>query len=118
MKKPTLSEALALSASLHIPLHPVFTYFWSNLTSVEQVEKLRQWLLKSEIQGNDNLAEKVVGENDAEVKKSLEQICLPHKVADGKIIVEGDDAAAFALSLGYKVPCTQGHLKPRLFWKL
>lgn len=113
MKKPTLSEALTLSASLHIPLHPMFTYFWSNLTSVEQVEKLRQWLLKSEIQGNDNLAEKVVGENDAEVKHSLEQICLPHTVADGKITVEGDDAGAFALSLGYKVPCTLGSIQAK-----
>jgi len=105
-EKPTLNEAVTLSLNLHIPLHPVFTYFWSNLTSHEQLEKLHQWLLKSEIQDKDNFAKRIVGENDNEVKRGLEQIYLPHRVSDGKIMIEGDDATAFALSLGYKVPCT------------
>jgi len=106
-KKPTLAEAVMLSMQLHIAFHPAFTHFWSNLTSLEQLEKLRQWVLKSEIQDREDLAERIIGEADAEVKKALEQIYLPHRVSDGKIIVEGDDAASLALSLGYKVPCSE-----------
>ena len=104
--KPSLSEAVVLSLKLHIPLHPVFTFFWPNLASTEQLEKMRQWLLKSEIEDKDDVAQRIVGEYDGEVKQGLELICIPHRVSDGKITIEDDDAGAFALSLGYKVPCS------------
>jgi DNA polymerase II large subunit len=101
--KPNLSEAVVLSLRLHIPLHPVFTYFWSNLASAEQIEKMRQWLLKSKIEEQNDVAKKIVGEYDVNVKQSLELIYVPHKVSDRRIMIEDDDAGAFALSLGYKV---------------
>jgi len=99
--KPNISEAIALSLALHVPLHPCFTFFWSNLASIEELKLLRKWLLDSEIQREDDFVRKIVGEIEANVKLALETICLPHRVLDGKITVEGDYAYAFAFCLGY-----------------
>ena len=99
--KPNLREAIALSLTLHVPLHPCFTFFWSNLASIEELKMLREWLLNSELQREDGLVRRIVGEIEANVKLALETICLPHRVLDGKITVEGDCAHAFAFCLGY-----------------
>lgn len=98
---PTFNEAIGLSLGLHIPLHPTYTFCWSNLLSLEQLEKTRTWLLTCEIQAEDRFATKVVGELNGDVKRCLELIGLPHRVIEGKVIIQGDDAAAFALCLGY-----------------
>ncbi|MDH5754688.1 MAG: DNA polymerase II large subunit, partial [Candidatus Bathyarchaeota archaeon] len=99
--KPNLREAIALSLTLRVPLHPCFTFFWSNLASIEELKMLREWLLNSELQREDGLVRRIVGEIEANVKLALETICLPHRVLDGKITVEGDCAHAFAFCLGY-----------------
>jgi DNA polymerase II large subunit len=103
--KPSFTETAKLSSTLHVPLHPSFTYPWSNLASAEEIKRLRQWLLKSEITREKNVVTKVVGENEADVKKALEAAWLPHKVSDGKIMVEGEDAQAFAFCLGAETSC-------------
>ncbi|MDH7477274.1 MAG: DNA polymerase II large subunit, partial [Candidatus Bathyarchaeota archaeon] len=100
--KPTIQEAITLSLALHVPLHPSFTFFWSNLRSVEALEQLRSWLLNSKVQKEGNLVCEIVGEVRTLVKQALETICLPHKVSEDKIIIEGADAHAFAFSLGYE----------------
>jgi len=100
--KPTVKEAIALSLALHVPLHPSFTFFWSNLSSVEEVKLLRNWVLNSEIQREDGVVRKIVGEMETSVKQALEMIYLPHKVSGGKIVIEGDDAYAFASCLRYE----------------
>ncbi|MGC8962143.1 MAG: DNA polymerase II large subunit, partial [Candidatus Bathyarchaeia archaeon] len=74
--KPTPEEALKLSRSLKIPLHPSYTYFW------ELAEPREILLLRSEI------AEAVKGETPGElrmalreeVKLLLERLCIPHRV--------------------------------------
>lgn len=98
--KPNFHEASSLSSVLHVPLHPAFTFFWSNLSSVEALEVLRKWLLSSEICAGNSRVCKVLGDMDTNVKTALEAICLPHQIIDGKIIVEGDDACALTLCLG------------------
>jgi len=99
--KPNSSEAIALSSTLQVPLHPSFTFFWSNLASLEELELLRNWLVNSEIVCEDGFVRRIVGKAGSDVKKTLETICLPHKVLNGKIVVEDDDAHAFAFCLGY-----------------
>lgn len=99
--RPNIKEAIALSSMFHIALHPSFTFFWSNLSSAEELKLLRKWLLSCEIQGEDGNVHKIVGETDANVKHALEMICLPHRVADCRIVVEDEDAHAFAFCLGY-----------------
>ena len=99
--KPCFKEAIALSLSLGVPLHPYFTFFWSNLTSIMELELLRKWLAGSEMQHGDGAICKIVGEIEANVKHSLEMIYLPHKILNGKIIIENENASAFAFSLGH-----------------
>ncbi|MGQ9506475.1 MAG: DNA polymerase II large subunit [Candidatus Bathycorpusculaceae bacterium] len=100
--KPIIQEAITLSLTLHVPLHPAFTFFWSNLRSIKELEQLRSWLLNSKIQKEAGLVCEIVGDLQNNVKQALELLCLPHKVSDGKIIIEGADAYAFAFSLGYE----------------
>jgi len=99
--KPNSSEAIALSSTLHVPLHPSFTFFWSNLASLEELELLRTWLVNSEIICTDGFVRRIVGKAESNLKKTMETIYLPHKVLNDKIVVEDDDAHAFAFCLGY-----------------
>jgi DNA polymerase II large subunit len=106
--KPNIREATALSSLLNIPLHPCFTYFWSNLSSAEEVRLLKDWLLDSQVQVEGGAVREIVGRVDARTKRALELICLPHRVLGGNIVIEGDDAQAFALSLGFGHQCNLG----------
>jgi len=101
--KPNSSEAIALSSTLRVPLHPSFMFFWSNLASLEELELLRTWLVDSEIVCEDGFVRRIAGKAESNVKKAMETICLPHKVLNDKIVVEDDDAHAFAFCLGYDV---------------
>ena len=101
VEKPDAKEAISISQKLHVPLHPSFTFFWSDVSSINGLQTLMKWLHESEVQCEDHVARRITGGMDAEVKRILQAIYLPHKVLDGKIIIEGDDAHAFAFCLGY-----------------
>jgi len=103
--KPSAKEAADLSVNLHIPLHPAFTFFWSNLASVEELKLLKLWLLKAEIKCEGDLVSEIVGEMDTSVKQSLESLCLPHKLSGSKIVIGGEEAHAFAFCLGHGNQC-------------
>lgn len=102
--KPCVKEAIALSSVLNVPLHPSFTFFWTSFASLEELRLLRNWLLASEIRHEGDFVYEIAGELEANIKNSLETICLPHNVSDGKIIIRGEDAHAFAFCLGYGKP--------------
>jgi len=57
---PTAKEAMLLSLHLKVPLHPKYTFFWSNLSSAAEVALLRDWLLASEVVLENELAHRVV----------------------------------------------------------
>jgi DNA polymerase II large subunit len=99
--EPTAKEAVALSLHLTVPLHPKFTFFWSNLSSVQEVEMLRKWLADSEVLLEDGTVHKIVGTIEPSVSQALRKILAPHRLLDGKIVLEGEDACAFAFCLGY-----------------
>ena len=99
--KPSVMEAISLALAFYVPLHPSFTFFWSNLSSIVELQMLIKWLLNSEVYHENDGACKIAGEMEPNIKKALESICLPHKVLNGKIIIEGDEAYAFAFCLGY-----------------
>ena len=103
--KPNFAEAMTLASTLKLPLHPAFTFFWSNLTSVDDITLLRKWLLNSEVQTEDGFVRRITGEIDPSVKHSLELICLPHRITAGKIAIANEDAQALAFCLGYASPC-------------
>lgn len=102
--KPSLREAAALATFFGVPLHPAYTFFWSNLSSVEELDRLRKWLQLSEVRRQNGDISEIVGENDPKVKAAVEAIYLPHRIQDNTIIVEGEDAQAFALCLGFDKP--------------
>jgi DNA polymerase II large subunit len=100
-KKPTAKEAIALSSRCNTPLHPRYTFFWSNLASIQEFENLRKWLADAEVKLEDRIACRIVGNQDENVIQALRKIFLPHTVVEDKIIIEEEEAAAFAFCLGY-----------------
>jgi DNA polymerase II large subunit len=99
--KPTAKEAILLSLHFNVPLHPAFTFFWSGISSVQDVEMLRKWLSTAEVTHEAGFANKIVGPMETNVAQALRKIFAPHTVIDGKIFLEGDDSCAFAFCLGY-----------------
>jgi DNA polymerase II large subunit len=99
--KPTAKEAILLSLHFNVPLHPNVTFFWSNLSSIQEVEILRKWLSNAEVTIEDGTARKIVGVMEPNVAQSLRKIFAPHNLQAGKILIEGEDACAFAFCLGY-----------------
>jgi DNA polymerase II large subunit len=96
----TGKEAMMMSQQLGTPLHPKFTLFWSNLTSVTELRVLKEWLSNAEVVLEDGCANKIAGVFDPNVTQILGRVFAPHKVSEGKIILEGSDAFALAFSLG------------------
>jgi DNA polymerase II large subunit len=109
--RPSVNEAIHLSLNLGLPLHPRYTFFWSSLCSVQEVDLLRKWLISSEIALDDGSVCGIVGKATEEAIGLLRKILVPHKVSEGKILVGGEDATALAFSLGYEnskpVDCPQ-----------
>ena len=99
--KPSVKEAIVLSSCLGIPFAPSCTLFWGSISNVQEVELLRQWFTACEVTIEDGVANKIVGQISDTVIDSLRKIFAQHKLLDGKIILEGEDAAALAFSLGY-----------------
>ena len=99
--KPTVKEAVALSSFLGIPLAPNCTLFWGNLSNLQDVDLLRQWFTACEVEMEDGVASKIVGEASDAAINSLRKIFAQHKIVGGKIMLVGEDAAALAFSLGY-----------------
>jgi len=101
--KPSAQESISLSKNLKIPLHPLHTFFWSNI-SVEELMKIRSWLFLSKVTVKEDRVTLVKGRFDQSIKEVLEKICVPHNVAEDSICLEGDVACAFAFTLGFHNP--------------
>ncbi len=91
--KPVAREAVAIAERMQIPLHPSYSFFWSNIT-VEALQTLRQWLLNSQIERENHDISRIVGKMDFSVKETLEKLCLPHKVVKNQLVVVGEEAFA------------------------
>ena len=105
-------EAFELSRATALPLYPAFLYFWSDL-SLEELLSLAGALDSKDVSIEFDWfdVKKVtlplgLSSSGAEgvppitVKQVLETIGIPHKVREGTIIIEGDDAYAFLATLG------------------
>ena len=101
INKPSVKEAVLLSQCLSVPLHPSFIFFWTSLTNVQDIGLLKEWLESSEVELKDGVSCRIIGEVNDSVVGVLRKVFVPHKIIAGKILIEGEDAAAFAFSLGY-----------------
>ena len=99
--KPTVKEAIMLSLQLGVPFHPSSTFFWSSLSTVQEVELLKRWLTSSQVSFEDGVVCKILGEANEETVRLLRRILAPHRIRDKSILLEGQDAAALAFCLGY-----------------
>lgn len=80
---PSPEDALKISKTLDIPLHPRYTYSWSNIDP-KDVLRLRDWLLQaSPVQVGG--ASMMLRRFDAEVKGVLEKLLVPHEVVEDKL---------------------------------
>jgi len=70
------------------------------LSSVQDVDLLRKWLSTSEIGSKDGAVCKILGKNEPEVIQGLRKIFMPHKLIDGNVLIEGEEALSFAFCLG------------------
>jgi len=97
--KPSAREAIALSSTFKVPLHPFFTFFWSSISS-EEFQTLRKWLLDSERQIEASVVQEITGVKNKTIKGLLERICVPHEVVENKIKIKNGEAHTFAFCLG------------------
>ena len=79
-KTPTFVEAILLSKELKIPLHPKFLYYWDFITT-DDLKQITNPVLKSETEIHYEISKKQI----------LENLGIPHKVSNDKIIISGID---------------------------
>ncbi|WP_457554941.1 DNA polymerase II large subunit [Candidatus Pyrohabitans sp.] len=80
-KVPSEEEALELSMKLGVPLHPRYTYFYHDVTK-EDLKALAEWVFTGKIQ-DDALVLEMSPE-----KRVLELLCVPHRVVEGRVVLE------------------------------
>jgi DNA polymerase II large subunit len=99
--KPTVEEAELLSIIFQIPLHPAYTFYWSNLSNVEQVLLLKEWLSKANVSLSSKEKYSVVGPLNNKITTILRQLFVPFNLSSCNLLLEGEIAYAFCLNLGY-----------------
>jgi DNA polymerase II large subunit len=102
----TANEAVLMSQRLRIPLHPKFTFFWSNLDSVQEVKLLQDWLATTQVKVEESANVRIFGPTKPEAVQLLKRIFAPHRILDGKVMLDGENAFALVTSLGYGTPRT------------
>ncbi|MFW9852031.1 MAG: DNA polymerase II large subunit, partial [Candidatus Thorarchaeota archaeon] len=91
---PEPDIAIELSQILDIPLHPEYTYHWSNI-SLEDFSLSRKYVNENMDVQNQQLRIP----NEDKIKQILENLCVPHKIIDGFITLE-NHSFPLLLSLG------------------
>ncbi|MEM3421027.1 MAG: DNA polymerase II large subunit [Candidatus Hadarchaeum sp.] len=95
---PPAALAIKISEDLGVPLHPAYTYSYSEL-SVEELQELCTWLLRGEPTFVDGELKRLCLPMDLVPKRVLEEIGVPHKVIDNQVVIE-DHALPLCRSLG------------------
>lgn len=99
-------ESYKISKKLNIPLHPKYTFHWTALNEMKFLSLL-DWLNRAVIKKNEN--NKIIlplsyesKDKNIKLKRILEEIGIPHKVVSKEhVIIEGDWAVGFMISLGF-----------------
>lgn len=103
---PSAREAITMSRTFKAPLHPLYTYFWRNI-SFEELRLLKRWLLSAKVSVENAFACQTEGSRDGYIPRILEKIWVPYTVTENTISIDSnDDACALAYSLGLHNPET------------
>jgi DNA polymerase II large subunit len=81
-EKPCASDALRISETLGIPLHPKYIYDWRKL-DVDEILILRNWILRT--LENSYVDDEVYLKIVPECKRILEKALIPHKIIDNQL---------------------------------
>src|SRR5207245_7903137 len=84
--KPSARDALEISGSLGIPLHPIYTFFWDAIKPIE-LQYLRERILEFSRPSEDT----ILLPNDTMLKSLLERLCLTHRVQGDSIRIGQDE---------------------------
>jgi DNA polymerase II large subunit len=89
----SFDEAYRISEKYKVPLHPRYTYHWSDISK-------REFLNLVNAVGNAEISKERIIISDLSVKRTLELLGIPHKLIENKILVEKDWAKGLSYSLG------------------
>lgn len=110
-----LEDAIYISKTLGVPLHPNFIFFWSQL-SKEQFLSLLKWLEHAEIREDKLLLpfssmEKIKW---SDAKRALEIAAVEHKVSTAHVLLEPAVWKAFFTNLGLSDKNFKEKIKERI----
>ena len=91
--KVSLNDAVTISKSTNIPLHPNHVFFWRNI----DVNDLK--LLINALENEDLTSSDVVLPLD--VKSVLENLYVPHKLDEEQVLISEKVLKALLVNLGY-----------------
>ena len=107
--------AFTISRKLNVPLHPKYTYHWG-LISIEDFIYLFKHVIDSKISLNNDAATKLVMKYNEPLKLILDNLGLPHLIANKEfIVVEDDDAHTISeiFNLKEKQESTMFEISPK-----
>ncbi len=84
--------AFNISKELDIPLHPYYTYFWTNISKEEFLNFMR-WVRKANIKKEENRIEKMILPYEEDRKRTLEILGVPHLFVNNEFVVIKDECA-------------------------
>lgn len=91
----SFKECLEQTEKYNIPLHPLYTYYWTQITR-QEFEYFLQYLINIRI-----IEEKIIIPWKESIKKIIEILGIPHIFINNEfIIIEKDDAEAMLFSFG------------------
>ncbi|MDD5177895.1 MAG: DNA polymerase II large subunit, partial [Candidatus Nanoarchaeia archaeon] len=101
-KKISGQEAVRISEKFKVPLHPRYTYHWKDITK-KRLKTFVEWYKQADKRGDEIIfpLEYDLGEilEDADPKRTMELLGIPHKVIDKQVYVLKDDGYVLQIIL-------------------
>ena len=98
-KKICADDMIKIAIQYDVPMHPRYTYHWNDI-NYEQFMSLVEWYKTAKVMEGKIvilLNDKISVDIDLDPKRVLELLGVPHKVvAKENVVIEGEDAKAFA----------------------
>lgn len=96
------ATAVAISRKLRIPLHPAYTYYWSEIKTEELLKLIELFGQAKTTKDDKGIVIKVVLPNKKDEKRTLEIIGIPHLSPSKEfIVIDKDHALAIMATLGF-----------------
>ncbi len=96
--RPAPALAIKISEELRVPLHPACTYPYHDL-KIEELGELGNWLASGEPEFEGGELKRLRLSPDQSPKRALEELGVPHRVENGKVVIE-DHALPLCRCLG------------------